>query len=74
MRGGCRDGLPRSGHKICGCHSRLYSREPRQEFFAAMDAANVDLKGFTEAFLQEAMHINDRSKVCSFANPENEVH
>ena len=24
--------------------------EPRREFFAAMDAANVDLKGFTESF------------------------
>jgi pyruvate formate lyase activating enzyme len=24
--------------------------EPRREFYAAMDAANVDLKGFTEAF------------------------
>ncbi len=27
--------------------------EPRQEFFQAMDAANVDLKGFTERFYQE---------------------
>ena len=27
--------------------------EPRREFFAAMDAANVDLKGFTEEFYQE---------------------
>jgi pyruvate formate lyase activating enzyme len=26
--------------------------EPRREFFAAMDAANVDLKGFSEAFYQ----------------------
>lgn len=26
--------------------------EPRQEFFAVMDAANVDLKGFTEHFYQ----------------------
>jgi pyruvate formate lyase activating enzyme len=25
-------------------------REPREEFFAAMDAANVDLKAFTESF------------------------
>jgi pyruvate formate lyase activating enzyme len=27
--------------------------EPRREFFAAMDAANVDLKGFTERFYRE---------------------
>ncbi len=27
--------------------------EPRQEFFAAMDAANVDLKGFTERFYHD---------------------
>jgi pyruvate formate lyase activating enzyme len=27
--------------------------EPRQEFFAAMDAANVDLKGFTEDFYKK---------------------
>ncbi len=27
--------------------------EPRREFFAHMDAANVDLKGFTEAFYQK---------------------
>lgn len=28
-------------------------REPAKEFFAAMDAANVDLKGFTDAFYRE---------------------
>jgi pyruvate formate lyase activating enzyme len=27
--------------------------EPRREFFAAIDAANVDLKGFTEAFYHQ---------------------
>ncbi len=27
--------------------------EPRREFYAAMDAANVDLKGFTERFYRE---------------------
>ena len=27
--------------------------EPRREFYAKMDAANVDLKGFTQAFYQE---------------------
>jgi len=27
--------------------------EPRREFFAAMDAANVDLKGFTEGFYKK---------------------
>ncbi len=27
--------------------------EPRREFFEVMDAANVDLKGFTEAFYQQ---------------------
>lgn len=27
--------------------------EPRKEFFAAMDAANVDLKGFTETFYRK---------------------
>jgi pyruvate formate lyase activating enzyme len=29
------------------------SPEPRKEFFRAMDAANVDLKGFTERFYRE---------------------
>ncbi len=34
---------------------------PRREFFAHMDAANIDLKGFTEAFYHEicGAHLND---------------
>ncbi len=45
------------------CHARGLSNvavtagyvcaEPRDEFFAGMDAANVDLKGFTEAFYKK---------------------
>ena len=32
------------------------SPEPRREFYAKMDAANVDLKGFTERFYQKITH------------------
>jgi len=32
------------------------SPEPRREFYATMDAANVDLKGFTEKFYEKVTH------------------
>ena len=32
------------------------SPEPRREFYAKMDAANVDLKGFTERFYEKITH------------------
>ncbi len=31
-------------------------QQPREEFFAHIDAANVDLKGFTESFYQKLCH------------------
>ena len=40
-----------AGRQDGGGHRRLHARQPRAEFYAHMDAANVDLKGFTEEFL-----------------------
>ena len=37
-----------------GGNRRLHVPEPRREFFEHMDAANVDLKGFTEEFYQRS--------------------
>ncbi len=42
-----------AGIKSVAVTAGYISREPRHEFFAAMDAANVDLKGFTEAFYKK---------------------
>ena len=36
-----------------GRHGRLYHALARQSLFEVMDAANVDLKGFTEDFYRE---------------------
>ena len=43
-------GLPRARHQDGGGERRLHCAEPRIEFFRHMDAANIDLKGFTEGF------------------------
>ncbi len=40
------------GLKIVGVTAGYISEPARPDFFAAMDAANVDLKGFTERFYQ----------------------
>ncbi|HEY9164365.1 MAG TPA: AmmeMemoRadiSam system radical SAM enzyme [Magnetovibrio sp.] len=40
------------GVKTVAVTAGYISPEPRREFFAHMDAANVDLKGFTEEFYQ----------------------
>ncbi len=45
----CRD----VGVRTVAVTAGYISPEPRKEFFRQMDAANVDLKGFTEAFYQE---------------------
>jgi pyruvate formate lyase activating enzyme len=39
-----------AGLKTVAVTAGYIHAEPRREFYAAMDAANVDLKGFTEAF------------------------
>ena len=39
-----------AGREDRGGHRGLYAPEPRREFYAKMDAANVDLKAFTEEF------------------------
>ncbi|WP_212523389.1 AmmeMemoRadiSam system radical SAM enzyme [Actibacterium sp. MT2.3-13A] len=39
-----------AGIKTVAVTAGYITPEPRREFFAAMDAANVDLKGFTEGF------------------------
>ena len=38
------------GIKTVAVTSGYVSKEPREEFYSVMDAANVDLKGFTEEF------------------------
>lgn len=42
--------MPQSRYQDGGCYQRLHFRDTRREFFETMDAANVDLKGFTEEF------------------------
>jgi pyruvate formate lyase activating enzyme len=50
VRHRCGRRLPGTRHPLGGGHRRLHLSEPRREFFAHMDAANVDLKAFTEEF------------------------
>lgn len=45
----CRD----AGIKTVAVTAGYINPEPRKEFFAYMDAANIDLKGFTERFYQK---------------------
>ena len=53
IRGGHRAGLPRGGNEDGGRDRRLHQRQPRAEFYEHIDAANVDLKAFTERFYRE---------------------
>ena len=39
--------------QVGGGHCRLHLRCPRERFFASMDAANVDLKAFSEDFYRQ---------------------
>jgi pyruvate formate lyase activating enzyme len=49
--------------------------EPRKEFFAAMDAANVDLKGFSEDFYRTlcAGHLKSILETLEYLKQETEV-
>ena len=49
--------------------------EPRREFFAAMDAANVDLKAFTEDFYHRlsGAHLNDVLDTLVYLRTETDV-
>lgn len=49
--------------------------EPRVEFFAAMDAANVDLKGFAESFYQDvcASHLQPVLETLEYLQHETDV-
>jgi pyruvate formate lyase activating enzyme len=49
--------------------------EPRREFYAAMDAANVDLKGFTEKFYEEtcASHLQPVLETLEYLKHETNV-
>jgi pyruvate formate lyase activating enzyme len=42
-----------SGIRTVAVTAGYITPEPREEFFAGMDAANVDLKGFTESFYKK---------------------
>lgn len=42
-----------AGIKTVAVTAGYITREPREEFFATMDAANVDLKAFTEGFYKK---------------------
>jgi pyruvate formate lyase activating enzyme len=42
-----------AGLKTVAVTAGYISPEPREEFFASMDAANIDLKGFTEDFYKK---------------------
>jgi len=48
----CRD----AGVKTVAVTAGYISPQPRREFYAKMDAANVDLKGFTERFYEKLTH------------------
>ncbi len=49
--------------------------EPRREFFAAMDAANIDLKAFTEQFYYElcGAHLNEVLDTIAYVYHETDV-
>ena len=42
-----------AGIRTVAVSAGYITAEPRQEFFAAMDAANIDLKGFTDSFYKK---------------------
>ena len=52
------------GVKTVAVTAGYITAEPRREFFDAMDAANVDLKAFTEDFYQQLRPVAPRSR-CS---------
>jgi pyruvate formate lyase activating enzyme len=46
-------GVPRAGPRTVAVTAGYVCPEPRAEFYRHMDAANVDLKGFSERFYQQ---------------------
>ena len=50
------DACHEAGIKTVAVTAGYITPEPRREFYAKMDAANVDLKGFTEAFYEKITH------------------
>ena len=50
---GLRQGMPCGRREDRGGYGRIYRALARETFFEVMDAANVDLKGFTEDFYRE---------------------
>jgi pyruvate formate lyase activating enzyme len=53
IRRRCCRRLPPRGRSHRGGHRRLYCRAARAEFFRHFDAANIDLKGFSERFYRD---------------------
>ena len=51
------------------------SAEARPDFYAAMDAANIDLKGFTEEFysrpstMRSTRHAHQKANTCGWSSP-----
>ena len=50
------------GIKTVAVSAGYISPEPRTEFFRHMDAANIDLKGFTDGFYQKSLLQQARSR------------
>jgi pyruvate formate lyase activating enzyme len=63
------------GVKTVAVTAGYISPEPRREFYAHMDAANVDLKGFTEAFYQSlcTAHLADVLDTLVYIKHETKV-
>jgi len=63
------------GLKTVAVTAGYISPEPRREFFAHMDAANVDLKGFSEDFYQSLCtgHLADVLDTLVYLNHETDV-
>lgn len=67
----CKD----SGIKSVAVTAGYICEEPRREFFAAMDAANIDLKAFTESFYWEicGAHLQDVLDTILYVRHETDV-
>jgi pyruvate formate lyase activating enzyme len=69
------DACHERGIKTVAVTAGYIHAEPRRDFFARMDAANVDLKGFTEAFYvkQTGSHLQPVLETLKYLKHETQV-
>lgn len=69
------DACHERGIKTVAVTAGYIHAEPRRDFFARMDAANVDLKGFTEAFYvkQTGSHLQPVLETLKYLTHETQV-